>query len=235
MSDSIRIDRNKWILASYEFHMRCKEHLWSEKGKAARDYLHWRGLTDETIKLWRLGYNPVDGWGKPEEWGIPGKKKIHLPKGIVIINRDEAGWHYLKIRKRIGKPKYEILKGGKIWPFGLQTYLKTAYGFLFEGEFDVMLAYQTGFFGVGYAALPAGQSIRSDWQHFFTKIEDVIVAYDSDEEGEKAAYDICKLPHFIKAKPYPIGNDLTEYWQHTQSMKEVFHYLYDQLDLIGVD
>ncbi len=39
-----------------------EKQLWeSDRGKIILDYLHGRGLTDETIRLFRLGYAP-DGW-----------------------------------------------------------------------------------------------------------------------------------------------------------------------------
>ena len=226
------IDRWDWMRSSYEFLELCINHLWSDPGELVRNYLYWRGLDDKSLKHWLLGYNPVDSYGVYEEWGIPGDGKLFLPKGIVIPCQDAEGLHYIKIRRRTGDPKYLVLKGGSTWPFGLSTYLHTAYGFLFEGEFDVMLAYKTGFTGVGYASLPAGQPIKTDYQYFFDGIEDVIVALDSDSEGQKAAAQICNLTHFHKAAPYPIGNDLTEYFQHTGSMETVFSYLYKQLDLL---
>lgn len=227
------IDRPQWVQVSYEFLELCVDHLWGEEGKGARDYLYWRGLNDESLRHWLIGFNPTNGYGLAEEWGIPTEEKIFLPKGIVIPCHDAQGLHYLKIRRGAGKPKYLLLKGGKIWPFGLETYMNTAYGFLFEGEFDVMLAIQTGFTGVGYASLPAGQPIRTDYQYYFEGIEHVIVAYDSDIEGQKAANKLCKPPHFHKSNLFPQGNDLTEFFQRTGSMEEVFQYLYKQLDLIG--
>jgi DNA primase len=224
----------QWVQASYEFLELGVDHLWREEGEEARNYLHWRGLSDESLKRWLIGYNPENGYGKAEEWGIPTQEKIFLPKGIVIPCHDAHGLHYLKIRRRSGNSKYLLLKGGKIWPFGMETYLNTAYGFLFEGEFDVMLAYQTGFTGVGYASLPAGQQIKTDCQYYFQGIEDVIVVYDSDLAGQKAANKLCsKSHHFHKANLLPQGNDLTEFFQITGSMEEVFLYLYNQLDLIG--
>lgn len=228
-----KIDIPQWVQASCEFLELCVDHLWGEAGKRAREYLHWRGLNDESLERWLIGYNPVDGYGVAEEWGIPTEEKIFLPKGIVISCHDAHGLHYLKVRRRSGNPKYLLLKGGKIWPFGLETYIHTVYGFLFEGEFDVMLAYQTGYTGVGYASLPAGQPIRTDYQYFFKGIEDVIVSYDSDLEGQKAANKLCRLLHFHKSNLYPKGNDLTEFFQLTGSMEDVFLYLYNQLDLVG--
>jgi DNA primase len=227
------INLPQWVEASYEFLALCVDHLWGEEGKRARNYLQWRGLTEESMKHWLLGYNPANSDGVAEEWGIPTQEKIFLPKGIVIPCQDAHGLHYLKVRRRSGSPKYLLLKGGKIWPFGLETYMNTAYGFLFEGEFDVMLAYQTGFTGVGYASLPAGQPIRKDYQYYFNGIEDVIVAFDSDLEGQKAANKLCKPPHFHKSNLYPQGNDLTELFQQTGSIEAVFHYLYDQLELVS--
>ena len=232
---STEIDHPQWLQSSYEFLGICVDRLWSDEGQRARNYLYWRGLNDESLMHWHLGYNPADSYGVLDEWGIPGDGKLFLPKGIVIPCHDAEGLHYLKIRRRTGDPKYLLLKGGNTWPFGLDTYLHTVYGFIFEGEFDVMLAYQTGFTGVGYASLPAGQPIKTDYQHFFNGIEDAIVAFDTDGEGQSAADKMCKLPHFHKAKPYPMGNDLTEYFQLSEGMKEVFKYLYEQLDLIAVD
>ena len=227
------IDLPQWVQASYEFLERCVDHLWGESGNGARNYLQSRGLNNTSLKKWLVGYNPKRSYGVAEEWGIPTQEEIFLPKGIVIPCQDAHGLHYLKVRRRSRNPKYLLLKGGKIWPFGLETYINTAYGFLFEGEFDVMLACQTGFTGVGYAALPAGQLIKTDYQYYFDAIEEVIVAYDSDLEGQKAANKLCKLRHFHKAGLLPRGNDLTDLFQLTGSMEKVFLYLYKQLDLIG--
>ena len=127
-----------------------------------------------------------------------------------------------------------LLKGGKIWPFGLDSYRNSAYGFLFEGEFDVMVAHSTGFTGVGYAALPAGQPIKKEYQYFFEGIEDVIVAYDADDDGQKAADKLCKIPNFHMAATFPSGNDLSDYWQNSGT-EEIFNYLYAQLDILMVE
>lgn len=44
-----------------------------------------RGLDDETIRRWGLGYNLKSVWDKPERWGLPAsEKKLWLPRGVVI-------------------------------------------------------------------------------------------------------------------------------------------------------
>jgi DNA primase len=224
------VDRHKWVDAAFQFLEQCQPLLWSEEGKGALAYLHWRGLNDDTLKQWALGYNPTEGYGSPEQWGLPSESRIKIPRGIVIPCQDAAGLHYIKIRQKEGNPKYHILKGGRGWLFGAPTYQDVTTAFLFEGEFDVMLAYQTGFIGVGYASLPANQSVSTDYQPFFESIIDVIVAYDNDQTGQLAADKLCKMPHFHKAEPFPQGKDLTEYGQ---TGGDVFEWLYQQVKLLS--
>jgi hypothetical protein len=224
------VDRATWADAALQFLGQCQPLLWGEEGEGARAYLHWRGLDDDTLKLWMIGYNPSTGYGVPEQWGLHPDAKIKIPKGIVIPCQDAAGMHYIKIRQQNGDPKYHILRGGQGWIYGAQTYRDTTTAFLFEGEFDVMLAYQTGFTGVGYAGIPASQNITTTYQPFFESIIDVIVAYDNDEPGQEAADKLCKMPHFHKAELFPYGKDLTEF---AQMGGDVFEWLYRQVGRLG--
>jgi hypothetical protein len=46
--------------------------LWSVEGARARAYLHTRGLTDETLRVWRIGFQPEEGRHDPaEQWTFP--------------------------------------------------------------------------------------------------------------------------------------------------------------------
>jgi DNA primase len=224
------VDRAKWADAALQFLEQCQPQLWGDDGEGARAYLHWRGLTDDTLRLWGIGYNPLEGYGISEQWGLPHNSKIKIPKGIVTPCQDAAGMHYIKIRQQKGDPKYFILKGGQGWIYGAQTYRDATTAFLFEGEFDVMLAYQTGFTGVGYASLPASQNITTTYQPFFETIIDIIVAYDNDIPGQEAADKLCRMPHFLKAEPFPYGKDLTEF---AQMGGDVFEWLYRQVEQLG--
>ena len=67
------------------------KYLLSSAGKPHRDYLNNRGISNETIKLARMGYNTSNLTFDAESWGItPEKgesglnKKIWLPVGILI-------------------------------------------------------------------------------------------------------------------------------------------------------
>lgn len=65
--------------------MRCQNTLWAAGGRRGLDYLmNERGLTEKTIRHFRLGYNGGDVFDPPDKWGQDGKK-IYLPgPGIVI-------------------------------------------------------------------------------------------------------------------------------------------------------
>jgi DNA primase len=227
------IDRPRWTMGALGFIEMTVNALWSDEGKGALAYLHSRGLDDETLQGFAIGYNPIEGLGKPAEWGIDPDVKIWLPRGIVIPCQDGSGLHYVKVRRRTGHPKYIMIKGSHQWLYGAPTYHDKLTAFLFEGEFDALLAWSTGLIGVGLGSLPAGQNLRAEYQPFFTTIEDLVVAYDNDEPGQEAAESMCLLsPHFLKAYPFPQGKDLTEYYQLTGSLQAVFDWLYAQLDLL---
>ena len=57
--------------------------LFSEKGKAALDYLHNRGLTDDTIKKYQIGFAP-DSWDTLSSRG--GERRAHSPQRAQTTN-----------------------------------------------------------------------------------------------------------------------------------------------------
>ena len=65
--------------------------LWSAEGERARAYLHARGLNDETLRAWRIGFQPEEGRRDPaERWGFPARTAsgqpawVRIPRGIVL-------------------------------------------------------------------------------------------------------------------------------------------------------
>jgi len=235
----IKIDQDQWIRAARLFVDDCQKRLWDDPESApGLDHLLGRGLTIDTLVAWRIGWNKVDRWGDPQAWGLPANEKpIFLPRGITIPCENELGFFYVKVRRgKTGNPKdrYHYLRHSIHWLYGAQTLKDFTISFLFESELDVLLAWQTGF-KLGYASIPAGQNLRIEYGPHFTGVDDVIVAFDNDAEGNKAANELCKLsPRFYKADPVPAGKDLTEYYQSTGNRDNVFYYLYDQLGCIGV-
>jgi DNA primase len=222
------IDRAQWLSAARVFIEECVHRLWSAEGAKALAYLHRRGLDDFILRQNLIGFCPKAGSGDPEVWGLPYDEKIYIPRGIVIPCHDKAGLHYIKVRQSQGEPRYLIMKGGEMWIYGLNTFEDAAQAFLFESELDSLLAFSSGLIGLGHGSLPAGQNIREEYLPFLESIDEVIVAYDNDEPGQKSAAKLCKLPGFRQAAPYPAGKDLTEYYWQCGSLDDVCRWLCGQ-------
>lgn len=228
------IDRKRWTATARRFATRCAKLLYKEDAKAALAYLHKRGLIDDTLLGWQIGYNPDDDNGDPLVWGLTEKDSIYLPRGIVIPCFSEETLHYIKVRRsKDAQVKYMLLRGSQPFLYGAQTFKRSTMAFLFESELDVLLAYQAGPV-LGYGSIPAGQRLHSTYQKYFDSIEDCIIAFDNDPPGQNAADDLCsRSTHFYKAAPLPTGKDLTEYYQTTGNPDTILEWLLNQLDLIG--
>ena len=223
----------KWGDAAYQFVEDSASNLWGKDGRDDLEYLHGRGLDDETLRHWAIGSNSLEGYGNSREWGVAAGERVFLPRGIVIpcYKNNLADIVYIKIRRNSGEPKYMMLKGGHQWLFGGFAFYNNGIGFMFESELDVLLAWQSGL-GVGYASLPAGQKLQRDYFQYFHDLAYLIVSYDNDAPGQRAAEDICqRSKHYVLAQPVPAGKDLTEYWQSTRNMDDVANYLWEQMEL----
>ncbi|MDR3577228.1 MAG: toprim domain-containing protein [Anaerolineaceae bacterium] len=227
-SEIVDINRLDWTDQAEQFIEESINTLWSCEGSKALAWLYARGLNDESLKSWKIGYNPCDKWGIPAEWGLSSEDRCWLPRGITIPCRDQHGLHYVNIRRPAGDPKYFKIKGSIGWLFGAETMLHAYSAFLFESEFDVILASQTGL-GVGFISLPASSTIPADWADLFGEVDMVIVAYDNDEPGRKAADKFVSLPGFHLAEPFPMGKDPTEF---VQAGGDLFEWVYGQLGLL---
>jgi DNA primase len=230
-----KIHREIWVNTARQFAEECTEALWVDPAAApALEYLtNKRGLAELTLHAYGIGFNPVDKWGIPEAWGLEATDQIFLPRGIIIPCHTDDNLEYIKVRRSTGPNKYQIIKGGHPFLFGAPSYLSAGIAFLFESELDAMLAWQTGLV-LGYGSLPAGQQLKDEYVKYFKGVETLIVAYDQDEPGQKAADKLCMLSRNIhKAGPLPFGKDLTEYYQHTGDPDTVLDWLLLQLDLIG--
>jgi hypothetical protein len=61
-----------WPAARLRFLEDAEAVLWSAEGEPARAHLHRRGLTDETLRAWRIGFQSQERPRDPaEHWGFP--------------------------------------------------------------------------------------------------------------------------------------------------------------------
>lgn len=184
------------------------------RSQAGRDYLVSRGIGDDMIKKFKIGYAP-DGW----EAGLSffRKKDIEgamLEKaGLAISN--EKGGYYDRFRKRLIFPIFDMKDrvlgfGGRVLDSSLPKYMnspetyiyskgrhlyglnfskdgikKQGYALIVEGYLDFIIPYQEGAKNI-IATL--GTALTIDQVKLLKRFANtVIMVYDPDEAGEAAS------------------------------------------------
>ena len=183
-------------------------------GKAGLEYLKKRGLTDETIEKFRLGFAP-DGWDRLykafRERGI--EESILLE--LNLIRKNDKGQAYDFFRNRVmfpimdGKgrvvgfggrvmddstPKYlnspecQIFEKGKIlfaFDKAYKSIREEKQAILVEGYMDVISAHNKG---VTNVVASLGTAYTKDHGHILMRqADEIILAYDMDGAGRQAA------------------------------------------------
>jgi hypothetical protein len=137
----------------------------------AQQYLQVeRGLTEETIKHFQLGYDKT-------------KDAIAIP----IFKKGEL----INIKYRFLKPdkiKYTQEKNAEVWLFneqGIQVGMEKKAVLIVEGEFDLMATWQSGFKAV--VSVASGKDSYGVWLELLDPIPMVFIAYDNDKAGQQAS------------------------------------------------
>lgn len=231
-----------WQSAAQQLMLEGVRYLHSDKphAKWVYDYLkNQRGLSDETIRRARLGYNPrwqIMNWRDAE--GQPAR----LAPGIIIpVEADGALWA-LRVRCRVGNlaaalgRKDETYKDGSPYPKYLSAPGSKLVGSLFnadalslnrpalfvEGEFDALLAAQHLGDQVSVVTLGStANTLANRWRDRLP--ETVYLALDADAPGQSATSRLqLDLPH-AHPIPIPAGKDITDFVvQHRGDLKEWF-------------
>ena len=197
-----------WSEAAERVCATAERTLWAEDAKPAREYLHGRGFTDETIGQWRLGWNPTDQYFAPEQWGLPADhKRIYLPAGIVIPWRIDGTVWRVNVRRSNADPKYIGPAGFKNALFNADALTPDIPAVLVEGEFDCMtVAEHAGNVVVPVATGSASSSRLAKWVYRLSACPSVLLAFDRDEAGDGAsAWWAEQLPNARRWAP--LGKD----------------------------
>jgi DNA primase len=203
------IQLNEWAMEFWE------NHLQDKKARHAREYLEKRGLTEETIKAFKLGFAP-DSWDALKSYlkeKGAGDKQIEI-SGLVSIN-EEKERVFDRFRGRImfpvldvngqpiafgaramGKdePKYlnspetpAYTKGNHL--YGLfqarEEIRKKKFVILVEGYLDLLTPFQNGVKNVVASSGTAFTEAQAKLLGRFAR--KVVVNYDGDSAGVKAA------------------------------------------------
>lgn len=157
-----------------------------------RKYLLGRGLTTESIDAYRLGeveaVGPWDGWKKPEPWKGPW---IVLPS---FRDKELIAVKYLHLERREEKKQTVVEPGCEPVLFGWQAIPDNSRTVtLCEGELDALSLWQYGFPALS-VPFGGGAGAKQQWiVHEFPSLErfeEIFLALDQDEEGEKATREI---------------------------------------------
>ena len=180
--------------------------------KFSQDYLHDRGLKNETIERFGIGFSP-DAWHNLDAVFTPDLKPLLLEAGLQRTGQSGNVYDFFRnrlmfpirnirgqviafsARTMIGEePKYIntgdtpiFTKGSEV--FGLYEARKSIQDkkrvIVVEGQMDVIQLSQAGF---GEACAPLGTAIRAEHIERLLKMTDhVIFSFDGDAAGRKAA------------------------------------------------
>ena len=200
------LEINKQAAQYYYYQLR------TEKGAAGYQYLSGRGLTEETMRSFGLGYSDKFSDGLYRYLKSKGYKDDRLRES-GLFNVDERHGMYDKFWNRVifpimdvnnrvigfggrvmgdGKPKYLNSPETKIFDksrnlYGLNVARKTRknYIILCEGYMDVISMHQAGFTN---AVASLGTALTSGHASLLKRYtQEVLLLYDSDEAGVRAA------------------------------------------------
>jgi hypothetical protein len=194
----------------------CEAYLWSGRPDALRalDYLHGRGLTDDTIRAVRLGFSPrwqAIGWKDAD-----GKAAGVWPGIVIPIFYSSTLWT-LRVRELHTSlsAKYLNVTGSKLSGalYNGDGIRPGAPLLIVEGEFDAILAAQQL---PGLAVItpgPVSNTLTKRQLEHIRQASAVYILMDNDSAGQNAAQ-IVTTAIGDKARilpALPVGKDVTEF------------------------
>lgn len=214
---------NQQVLSAHEWLTKLYHHLirFTKDGKEGLEYLQGRGVSEEAIDMFQLGYAPNT---KDFTATFLEKKGFHsqllVKYGLLVRNQDSdlvsdrfRGRVIFPIRNHLGKtvafagramegqePKYlnspetDLFQKGKIlYNFDLarKHIRKSNEVILFEGYMDVISAYQSGIENV---VATMGTALTENQAKLLKRyVDTVIICYDGDNAGVEATYKASRL------------------------------------------
>ena len=194
-------------------------------GKIARDYLAKRGVSDEAVKLFRLGYAP-EVWDDTVNWARNKGYEPGLVEKAGLILRKEGSEHFYprfrgrlifpindeqgrvigfsgrilsgdeNVAKYVNSPETMIFTKSKVF-FGLDKSKRA----LLDAGYAVVCEGQLDLIacymaGVQNIVAPQGTAFTADHARILKRyVEEVVLCFDSDDAGQNAA--VRSLDHLL--------------------------------------
>jgi DNA primase len=208
--DSLREEiTNLNLKAAQQF----SRNLFSPAGKVAREYLQSRGISDESIKQFRLGFAP-DTWRSLTDYieGSGSSLKLAEQAGLIVSGKE--GSFYDRFRGRLifpienvfgeivafggrvmekGEPKYLNSPESPVYIKGKNLYglnkakeeiRKKGFALIVEGYFDLISLWNAG---IGNVVATLGTALTREHLELLRRYTlDVVALFDPDEAGKKA-------------------------------------------------
>lgn len=195
-------------------------------GEGERGWYHWRGISDDTIDRFRLGYGVPPGRSE-------GRFTIPVYEGERLVNvryrRDDrcpscsSPW-----TSEVSKGLFECLECSNTFGridlddkyigiadhndavlFNAASLVGAETAIICEGEFDAIILAQAGYSAV--TSTSGATSFRSEWAAGFVAVPVVYAVFDSDAAGEKGLARVLELIPKARAVRLPRGMDVSEY------------------------
>ncbi|MNL97805.1 DNA primase [compost metagenome] len=192
-----------------------QQSLHQPSGTPARNYLQQRGLSDDVIRHFAIGFAPA-GWDNAlKRFGRDADSRLALNDAGMLVTNDQ-GRSYDRFRERVMFPIRDkrgrvIAFGGRVLGDGMPKYLNSPetevfhkgrqlYGLyeaqqnhptpqrllVVEGYMDVVALAQ---YGIDYAVASLGTSTTAEHiQLLFRATDNVVCCYDGDRAGREAAW-----------------------------------------------
>ncbi|MDB6016864.1 MAG: dnaG [Pedosphaera sp.] len=186
-------------------------------GQPARDYLAQRGVSDEAVKLFRLGCAP-EAWDDTVNWAKSKGYEMAMMEQAGLILRKEGGDHFYdrfrgrlifpicdeqgrvigfsgrvlagdaKTAKYVNSPETPIFTKGKVF-FGLDKSKRA----LLDAQSAIVCEGQLDLIacymgGVQNIVAPQGTALTMDHARILKRyVDEVVLCFDSDNAGQNAA------------------------------------------------
>src|SRR5215216_1309579 len=204
------VQLNSWAMEWWQQQLES-----SGEGRIARDYLKDRGITEETVKTFRLGYAP-DSWDALSNYlRNKGATADHIDRSGLVAKKEDSNRSYDRFRGRLmfpvldaqGRPiafggrtlrgedaKYinspetaAYVKGRNLFGLNLtrDEIRRQGFAILVEGFLDLIVPYQ---FGIRNVVASLGTALTPDQAMLLSRFaRKVVVNYDGDRAGVQAA------------------------------------------------
>ena len=150
------------------------------------EYMHGRGLTDETLDRFQVGYDPH--WRHPKH---PDRPENYTPRVIIPLHNEEKHNSYLAraLAGHVPQTEYDRpkMKVGSQYLYNPEAIQPGKVVFVVEGEIDCMSIEQLGFPCIALGSISMYQRLVDLTKNSPERAESTffVIALDSDERGQQ--------------------------------------------------